>query len=1037
MGKNATFALLILPVAAAAAFGQAKSTAEVGGTVKDQSEALIPAAKVTVTAAETGLTREAVTDDEGLYRVVLLPPGIYDIKVEKPGFVAQAKKGIELTVGTTATIDFQLSVGAGTQIIEISAEAPLVESERSQQANTIEQNEVRNLPINRRDYLSFALLAPGISDSKAMADANSYRVKQTPDSGLSFYGGNGRGNSITVDGGEANDAGGGVRTTVSQEVVQEFQINRANYSAEHGGARGGVVNIVTKSGTNDVHGSVFAFFRHESLDAGDPFAIVLGDDNRIRRTKPPSQRQQFGGTLGGPIAKDRSFFFGGYEQLRRRESATVPVLTDLSIFQPTPQQQAILNALPAQAAAPLRAALTAPQSTIDLFRANSGVFPFQTDDYKVFFRVDHRANNQNQLAFRYHFTLSHETNRNVRALVGLSRGFVNDDHEQNGLVAWTRTFSSSVINEFRFQYDYHRPIVTSNDPYGPELNIAGAGHFNRDIFLPSDSITRREEMINNVSFTRGSHNWKAGTQVLVRSIRNSSATFFSGRFGFGPLPAAFIPGVAQISPALAATTLTSLQAFNLGLPQTYQQGFGDPVVRATYPLAAGFVQDSWRVAPSLTMNYGLRYEVDDRKDPLPRDTNNFAPRVCFAWNPKGDRRTVIRGGYGVFFSPTEFQIDYVVNALNEIGGYRQIAQVLSVLSAADPLARTGPINIFQTLRRQGVIGLPQPTRSITAADLSQFGIVVSQTGPRPPLTVLFRNSPDYVNSYSQQASLAVEREILPGLSLAVNYIWARGLKITRSRDDNLLDTAPISPTLGIRVWRVPQDFRNPLLLQDNVYESTGKCFYNGGIIELTRRFSRNVTLHFNYTFSKAIDDTVDFNSDFQANDQTNVRAERSLSSFDQRHKVVLFGVFQTPAPGPGASAARQLTGNWGFTPIFRANSARPFNLLVGAELNQDRHSTTDRPPFAGRNTGIGPNFWTFDMRLSRRFGFGDKARLELMSEFFNLFNRLNHASVNNVVGAIAGPFNLKGRPDRTPSEPLGFTSAFEARRIQFGLRLSF
>jgi len=283
----------------------------------------------------------------------------------------------------------------------------------------------------------------------------------------------------------------------------------------------------------------------------------------------------------------------------------------------------------------------------------------------------------------------------------------------------------------------------------------------------------------------------------------------------------------------------------------------------------------------------------------------------------------------------------------------------------------------------------------------------------------------------------VEREILPGLSLAVNYIWARGLKITRSRDDNLLDTAPISPTLGIRVWRVPQDFRNPLLLQDNVYESTGKCFYNGGIIELTRRFSRNVTLHFNYTFSKAIDDTVDFNSDFQANDQTNVRAERSLSSFDQRHKVVLFGVFQTPAPGPGASAARQLTGNWGFTPIFRANSARPFNLLVGAELNQDRHSTTDRPPFAGRNTGIGPNFWTFDMRLSRRFGFGDKARLELMSEFFNLFNRLNHASVNNVVGAIAGPFNLKGRPDRTPSEPLGFTSAFEARRIQFGLRLSF
>src|SRR4029077_15335874 len=215
---------------------------------------------------------------------------------------------------------FQLAVGASSQTVEISAEPPLIESERSQQANTIGARDIVNLPINRRDYLTFALLAPGISDSKAQADANSFRVKQTPDSGLSFYGSNGRGNNVSVDGGESNDSGGGVRPTVSQEAVQEFQINRTNYSAEHGEARGGVIDIVTKSGSNALHGSLFGFFRHQSLDATDPFAVVLTPDNRLVRTKPDSDRQQFGGALGGPISKDKTFYFLSFEQLRRRES---------------------------------------------------------------------------------------------------------------------------------------------------------------------------------------------------------------------------------------------------------------------------------------------------------------------------------------------------------------------------------------------------------------------------------------------------------------------------------------------------------------------------------------------------------------------------------------------------------------------------------------------------------------------------------------------------------------------------------------------
>jgi hypothetical protein len=249
------------------------------------------------------------------------------------------------------------------------------------------------------------------------------------------------------------------------------------------------------------------------------------------------------------------------------------------------------------------------------------------------------------------------------------------------------------------------------------------------------------------------------------------------------------------------------------------------------------------------------------------------------------------------------------------------------------------------------------------------------------------------------------------------------LKVTRSRDGNLLQ-APVDPTLGIRVWR-PQDFVNPLLFQQNIYESTGRAFYSGVILEAEKRFGRKFSMSANYTFSRATDEVTDYNSDFQANDQTNLRAERSLSSFDQRHKFVAYGLWQAPL-------GLQLT------PIFRANSGRPFNLLTGIDINNDRHSTTDRPPGAGRNTGHGPRFFTFDMRLAKQVRLGGERRiLQLTVEAFNLTNTLNYASVNNTVGLLAPPFNVSGRDDRTPSEPLGFTSAFDARRVQLGVRFSF
>jgi hypothetical protein len=1014
-------------------YAQSNTTAGLSGVVTDPSAAVVPGAKITITSVDTGNVRVLATDEQGIYRFLSLAPGSYNLTVEKAGFRIQNCQGLVLTVGQEASLDLELALGVVTQTIEVSTITPLIETERLQQADTISQESVQNLPINRRDYLNFVLLAPGVSDSRALADSNNFRVKQTSDSGLSFYGSNGRGNNVSIDGGEANDAGGGVRPTVSQEAVQEFQIDRTNYSAEYGSARGGVINIITRSGSNRLQGSLFGFFRNQELDAGNPFAIALQND-RLVRVKPDASRQQFGFGVGGPIVKDQTFYYVNYEQLRRREAATVPVLTSFSIFQPTAGQEMILQTLPSSQSAQLRAALTSSPSTVAMFEANSGIFPYRTDSYQGLWRVDHRVNSNNQLNFRYNISKINETNQKLAALVGASRGFVQDFLDNTAIGTWTHLFSPQTVNAVRVQYNYDDAFTGSNDSYGPAIDVAGFGLFNRDLFLPSNTLLRREELADDVSLVRGSHNIKVGAYALIRQDTSDAKTFFSGRFTFGTLPGSFV------SPALASTTINALQAFNLGLAQSYQQGFGDPVVRAVYPLYAVYAQDSWKASRNLTLNFGLRYEVDQRKPPLPTNKKNFAPRFGFAWDPWGDHRTVIRGGYGLFYSTIDFQIDYVVNALNFIDDYQQITQVLTTLNAGNPLATSGPINIFRTLSQQGVIGLPVPKRSIQASDLLQFGITVNQHGPRPPLSVLFRNASNYNNPYGQQASLEIQRELMQSFSVSAAYIFVRGVHLTTSRDDNLLE-APVNPIKGIRDWGVTADnptgtkyFRNPAILQDNVYESTANSWYHGMTIEASKRFTPNSSFHFSYTYSKAIDETVDYNSDFQPNDQTCRECEKALSSFDQRHKVALYAVFEAPTELKGIG---RLVSGFIFSPLYRYNSQRPFNLLAGTELNSDRHSTTDRPFFAGRNTGIGPSFWTFDIRLTRRLRIAKTAGLDFVFEGFNLFNKVNYSSVNNTVGNVPGPFNLTARNDRTPSQSLGFTSSSDGRRIQLGLRFSF
>ena len=1080
------------------------SSGDIKGTVTDSSGGVLPKATVVAVDTEKGSRRTAMTDDSGEYRVTGLLPGTYDVSAGLPRFQTEIRKGITVTIGQTLISDFQLKVSSVATVVEVTGEPSGVDTEKSRQANTIEEKYIRDLPINRRDYLTYALLVPGVSDSTRVASDVDFRVKQTPQSGLSFYGSNGRGNSVTVDGGEVNDDAGGVRLNLSQDAVQEFQVNRSNYSAELGGANGASINIVSKTGSNLVHGSLYGFFRNDVFDARNPFSVSQAlqpgqafnpnaPDALSQPIKDSLNRQQFGGTVGFPVKKDRTFLFLAFEGLRQNAQSAVPLLTNTNIFRPQSDplnnQVGILNALTARGAALvpclngqpaipaatcaglLTSALTISPSTglsaaqtarnaflVSQFETNGGLFPFDTRQYQVSGRFDHRFSDKNQVYLRYSYAHDLEDNPDVQSLTGFSRGSSVHTYDSTIQGSWFHLFSPNTANEARAQWNYNSFNVIPNEPGQVGLDIPGFANLGTQIFLPSLTITRRYEFADNFTMTRGHHSMKFGGYGLIRGNHTESHTFFPGRFVFGSLTGALLSpclaspaancGLTGVSPA----TLDSLQTVSLGLPQFYQQGFDNPVYVSNRPFAAFYGQDSWAIRPNLTFNFGLRYELDVQYGNLNTDKNNFAPRVSFAWDPFSDHKTAVRGGYGIFYSPVYAQIPNVVQSLGVVNGFRQIAQVFTTFSA-NPAVITSANNIFQTLFAQGKIACttPAPGRDacITPADLTQFGISITHTGAIPPLSVIFSGQPGYQNPYSQQAEFGIEREISNGLSISASYIYVHTLHLPVAIDTNnakILNLplaqqfVPAGPAnIPIRQWgannpncagaNIVNCFVNPSLLQTDQYSSAGAALYHGGIFEIRKRFSDRYTIFGNYTYSKAIDQVTDFNSDYGPNDQTNLAAERGLSTFDQRHKIVVAAVLESP--WKGALSGFQLS------PIIRYNSPHPFNLLAGTNVNNDRHSTTDRPPGAGRNTGIGPNYFDFDMRLARHFKLTEKATLQVMAEGFNLFNRTNFGSVNNVVGVIAPPFNLQGSSALSPSQPLGFTSAFPKRQLQFGVRLSF
>ncbi len=1171
------------------------TSGEITGAVVDSSGGVVVKATINVVDSQTGLKRTATTNDTGQFRVTGLAPATYDISAEMAGFATAIRKGVTVAIGQTVVSDFKLNPSRVATVIEVTDRPPVVETERSSQADTITQQYVADLPIDRRDYLTFTLLAPGVSDSTRLAGDQDFRVKQTPQSGLSFYGSNGRGNSITVDGGETSGDSGGVRLTVSQDDVQEFQINRSNYGADLGAASGASINIVTKSGTNNVHGTVYGFFRNDAMDARDPFAFssALAPDPTYSNFNTTSSgepiknslsRQQYGGTIGFPIQKDKTFFFASFEGLRQNSQNSVPLLTESSIFagpsatatsNPFPQsdpryaQQAIVTAL-AQSTNPsvpcinglpnvpaalcagyLQAALSvAPNQgltpiqpglnnfLISQFENEGGVFPYDTRQYLASTRLDHRFDAKNEIALTYRYGHDLEESPDVQSLTAFSAGSAIHDYDSNLQAAWFHQLSTTTQNEARVQWDYYSFNVIPNAAAQAGLQIPGfINNLGTNIFLPDITILRRYEFADNFSLIRGHHAFKFGAYELIRGNHTESHTFFPGRWVFGPLPGeALSPCFAPTAtnPCTGGSTpagvsLNSLQGASLGEPEIYQQGFGNPTI-ANYnrPLTGLYVQDSWKITPNFTLNYGLRWELDSQFAPLTTYKKDFAPRVSFAWDPFKDHKTVIRAGYGIFYGPVDAQIPDVDLSLGVVNknrsavenstGAGQVANVTAICGVSQfgvtiiPGTGTSPCNrqisiyadsitgvpllgiagaatIFQTLFAQGLIQCTTPTAGNQAcvtptavagpfALPQPFGIDATNTGPLSPLQVLFVNQPGYRPPIAQQASFGIERELGPGFSMSLSGIYTHTQRIPVALDTNLLP-APFSTvtlangkTVSYRNWNggtpgnpAPADplggtefpgglspcanpaacFVNPLIVQNNQYSSEAYAVYEGAIFEVKKRFREHFTLFGNYTYSKGFDTSTDYNTDYGPQDPTNLNLDRALSEFDQRHKLVIAGVLDSPW-------RQNILSGFQLAPIFEAHSGHPFNLLAGGEVNGNNHITNERPIGAPRDTGLGPDYIDFDMRLTWGHKLGETSKLQFTAEGFNLANRTNYASVNNEVSPLFGfasgftTFNVRGiRPGTalagggsvSPSTPLAFTSAFPKRQIQLGVRFSF
>lgn len=984
--------VVLLPAA-----GQSEAGAgTITGLVVDPTGAPVAGARITVASAATGLQRTALSTEGGLFTLVRLPAGTYDITVEKEGFKQLRRSGVVVAVGSVTPVDARLEIGAVTESVTVTAEAALLETTRTQTSTVVGEKLVRDLPINGRNFLDFVTLTPGV-------------VRDPRGGDLSFGGQRGTVNSFLIDGTDSNNLFFGQSTgrqgvrnpySVSMDAVQEFQVNTNAFAPEIGRAAAGVINVITKSGTNEFHGGGFFFYRDTNLNANN--AINKANN----RPRAPYKFRQFGANLGGPVAKNRVFFFFNYDGQRNSE----PV-----VLVPPPGVVAALPTLPPEAQAAYN------ELTSRYYKDYSR--GLDNDVYLA--KVDFLLPAGQTLTVRYNanrFTGRNFENAGAqRALEATGDSKVITD---SLVAAYSKTLGPARLWEVRYNFTRDDQPGKANSS-APETTVQQAGQtvivFGRNNFSPRYTNDRRNQIVSTFTWTFGRHTLKFGGDLNFERIEN----FFPGQFS----------GVYLFS---------SLLDYAQRRPATFQQALPGPGTRGPYSNPnlneyAFFIQDQWRVSSRLTLNYGLRYDLLDADPPpflnpdpvlaqnnirtnrLDLDRNNWGPRFGAAWRVLDSDRLVVRGGWGLFYGRTPAILTGTVHTNNGV-------QVQNYLFSGAAIPVTYP-NILAAIPASG----------------------------RTPVNI-FHFAPDFDQPQSQQASLNVEGRI-GGLLVTAGYLGVFGRRLNRSRDINLAPmepltgllctttaaTAPCNPSGPFPFFRRLAPRPIPGYQRITRVEDTGESNYNGGFLQVSRRLARDVTLETSYTFSKVIDNAPEGTAVLPGNfgddakivwDPLNIRLDRGLGDADIRHRWVFSGVWDIGyANRLGNAALRTLLGRWQLSTILQAQSGRVFSPRIGQDLNNDGNIANERVPFAARNSLRLPAFVTADVRVSKDIVAGGErgVTLRLMGEAFNLANRANITGKN----AVRYNVNLANFEFRPNAAYLHDTAAGDPRILQLALRLTF
>jgi carboxypeptidase family protein len=912
--------------------------ASLSGRVLDPQNAVVPGARVSARQTETNIVADTTTDGEGRFRFPYLKVGPYEVIIHLDGF-ADAKRTVSLTVGSAFDLSIALAVASLDASVTVSAEPPLLETVRSQVAATVTQTEARSLPLNGRNFLDLALLVPGVSPTNIGSTQLFAETSAVPGQGISIGSQRNLSNNFIVDGLSANDDAAGLSgITYSVDAVEQFQVVTSGGQAELGRALGGYINIVTKSGTNATHGDGYGYFRDDALNAA----------NALTGTTLPMNQKQYGTSLGGPLLRNRTFYFVNAEQKRLEQTGVVTLSRDT------------VNTLNARLAA-----VGYPGSPL-----TTGTYPNPVDSTNLLGKIDHQVGGADQLGIRY--SVYNVSSRNSRGAGGTntpSAAADLDNADQSVALSNTLTLSPRTVNETRFQFASGDLKAPPTDPIGPAVSIAGVAAFGTLSGSPTRRVNRMVEVVDNISHQTGGHALRAGVDFLFNSDRITYPRSIRGSYTFSTLQN-FLSG-----------TYT-----NLGFTQT----FGATQVAQTNPNLSIYGQDEWKVGSGLTINAGLRYDLQFLET-INTDRNNIAPRVGFAWTPFTDSGTVIRGSAGLYYD--RIPLRALANALLSAGNTTDLNALRQVSVSLSPAQANAPT----------------------------FPQILNAPVPLVTLVNFTTMDPNIQNAYSEQGSVEIERALGEHTSYSVGYQYVRGRHLIISVNQNVPSCVAAGTNNGCRP--------NPNYANNSQYSSEASSNYHGLHLSFVQRPFGWGSYRVSYTLSKSMNN-VGENFFSQPIDPFDINEDWGRSDDDQRHRLVATGSVNTSMDA-AQTGWQRLTHGFQVSSMVQWYSALPINITSGVTTVQ---GTAGRPivngQFIPRNAGVGSDFFSLGLRVSRSFRVAGSVRAEGIAEAFNLTNRRNDLTrIGNFGGGAYPTF-----PAPTFNQ---ITAVGDPRTVQLAVRFRF